>query len=169
MHTPRRWIKYREIFMTNRFADYSVGDTVIVVQKYHGTDELKLNTDYKVRALYGNTVWLEPNKDNPVKTTAYIADKFLKKPVKPTIKTQPSSTTVSAGDTLTLSAEAEGGGFMSWKWKKGSTDIKGSEGEGLTATFTKPNVQSADAGSYTCVFTNRAGTTSTSAATVTVN
>ncbi|EGR3070240.1 phage tail protein [Vibrio parahaemolyticus] len=58
---------------------------------------------------------------------------------------------------------------MNWKWQKDGSDVSGATGSGLTATFTKDNVQSADDGDYTCIFTNAAGTATSDAATVTVS
>ncbi|UOX40256.1 hypothetical protein [Vibrio phage PhiImVa-1] len=66
--------------MASTFVDYVAGDTINLVQQYHGTAELKTGVDYTARVVLGNSVWLEPNDTNPVKTTAYIADKFIKKP-----------------------------------------------------------------------------------------
>lgn len=67
--------------MASAIVDYVAGDTVNLIQKYHGTAELETGVDYKVRAVLGNSVWLEPNEMHPVKPTAYIADKFIKKPI----------------------------------------------------------------------------------------
>ena len=81
----------------------------------------------------------------------------------PVITQQPTNQTVNAGGTLNLSVTATGA--TGYQWKKGGTDISGA----TSATFTKANVTTADAGSYTCVVTGAGGSVTSSAATVTVN
>lgn len=76
--------------------------------------------------------------------------------------------TVTEGDTITLTAKASGDTPMTWAWKKGGSAVSGANGTGLTATFTKANAASGDAGDYSCVFTNDAGTAETDTATITV-
>jgi hypothetical protein len=53
----------------------------------------------------------------------------------------------------------------SYQWKKDDTDIPGA----TSATYTISSVAVADAGSYTCVLINSCGTTTSNAATLTVN
>ncbi|UOX40257.1 hypothetical protein [Vibrio phage PhiImVa-1] len=65
--------------MTTPYTDYTVGDTVNIVQAYHGTCDLPLDADYQVRALLGNAVWLVEDGIHSIKPTPYIADKFAKK------------------------------------------------------------------------------------------
>ena len=81
----------------------------------------------------------------------------------PVITVQPTNQTVNAGGTLSLSVTATGA--TGYQWKKGGTDISGA----TSATFSKTNVTTADAGSYTCVVTGAGGSVTSSAATVTVN
>ncbi len=83
--------------------------------------------------------------------------------------TQPSDTTVKVGGAITLKAIATGSTPMTWKWQKGGVDVSGATGTGLTATFTKSKAKAGDAGSYTCIFTNKAGSVTSGAAQVTVN
>ncbi|UAW01110.1 hypothetical protein [Vibrio phage BUCT194] len=65
--------------MTTPYTDYNVGDTVNIVRAYHGTCDLSLDADYKVRALLGNSVWLEEDGIHHIRPTPYIAHKFAKK------------------------------------------------------------------------------------------
>ena len=81
----------------------------------------------------------------------------------PVITQQPTNQTVNAGGTLNLSVTATGA--TGYQWKKGGTDISGAN----SSTFTKANVKTADAGSYTCVVTGAGGSVTSSPATVTVN
>ena len=85
--------------------------------------------------------------------------------VPPAITTQPASQTVTAGDTVAFTVVASGTAPLSYQWKKGGTDIPGANSSSLTLT----GVTSADAGSYTVVVNNSAGSTTSSAAVLTVN
>ncbi|WP_431787430.1 immunoglobulin domain-containing protein [Vibrio harveyi] len=90
-------------------------------------------------------------------------------PIAPTVSVQPTDTTVTEGQPFTLTSEATGSTPMQWVWKKGGSEVSGSSGTGLTATLTKNVAQLAHNGSYTCEFTNEAGTAISDEATVTVN
>lgn len=70
---------YEETSMTPVYVDYTVGDLVNITQTYHGTRELSTDADYKVRALLGNAVWLEKDGIHKIKSTPYLAHKFVKK------------------------------------------------------------------------------------------
>ena len=82
----------------------------------------------------------------------------------PAITTQPVSTTVTAGQTATFSLAASGTGPLSYQWKFGSSNV-GSN----SATLSLANAQAANAGSYTCVVINSAGSATSNAANLTVN
>jgi hypothetical protein len=82
----------------------------------------------------------------------------------PTITTQPTSQSVTAGASVTFSVSASGNPTPTYQWQKGGANIAGATSSALSLS----NVQSADAGSYTAVATNSAGSVSSSAATLTV-
>ncbi len=83
----------------------------------------------------------------------------------PTITTQPTSQTVTAGANVILSVVAtNGGGSLSYQWKKGTTNVGTN-----SSTLSLPNVTTANAGSYTVVVSNSAGSMTSAAATLTVN
>lgn len=84
--------------------------------------------------------------------------------VAPSITTQPSSTTVTVGQTASFTVAANGTAPLSYQWRFGSTNI-GSN----SAILSLANVQVADAGSYTCVVTNSSGSVTSNAAALTVN
>ena len=84
--------------------------------------------------------------------------------VAPTITTQPVSQTVTVGQTATFTVVAGGTGPLTYVWKRGTTVVGGN-----SATLSLSNVQTADAGSYTCTVSNSAGTVTSAAATLTVN
>ena len=90
--------------------------------------------------------------------------------VSPTINTQPSAASKIAGQsvTFTVAASITDGGTLSYQWKKDGTNISGA----TSASYTKANLVTGDAGSYTVVVTNTLGSstasTTSSAAVLTV-
>jgi hypothetical protein len=85
--------------------------------------------------------------------------------VAPSIATQPASVTVTAGSAASFSVAANGTGPLSYQWQKGGANISGA----TSSTYSIASVQNGDAGSYTVVVTNSAGTVTSSAATLTVS
>jgi hypothetical protein len=85
--------------------------------------------------------------------------------VAPSFYYQPSSASFTVGDTLNLSASVNGTAPLTFVWKKGTTVLQTSS----SAYYSKANVQSADAGSYTVTVSNLAGSITSSAIAVTVN
>jgi len=83
----------------------------------------------------------------------------------PTIATQPQSQIVNASGTMTMTVAATGVGPFTYQWYKNSIAIASA----TSATLTLTSVTAANAGSYTCVVTNSAGSTTSSAATLTVS
>ncbi|MDF9827773.1 autotransporter-associated beta strand protein/T5SS/PEP-CTERM-associated repeat protein [Ereboglobus sp. PH5-10] len=82
----------------------------------------------------------------------------------PVITTQPASKTIKVGDSTTFTVTATGAG-LTYQWKKNGTDIPGATNANLVVT----NAQKSDAGSYTVVVTNPAGSKTSNPATLTVN
>jgi hypothetical protein len=90
----------------------------------------------------------------------------------PSITTQPTSRTVTVGDTLTLTAAAQGAPTPTLQWKKGGVALTdgGRVSGATTANLTLTGVLSADAGSYTLTASNASGPDAVSnAAVLTVN
>jgi hypothetical protein len=81
------------------------------------------------------------------------------------ITTQPTAQTVNAGAAVTFSVVASGTPTPTYQWRKDGTAIAGATSASLALT----NVQTANAGSYTVVVTNSAGSVTSNAATLTVN
>ncbi|ABZ82764.1 multidomain protein with s-layer homology region, ig motif, i-set domain, pkd domain [Heliomicrobium modesticaldum Ice1] len=92
-------------------------------------------------------------------------------PVAPTIITQPSSQTVTAGQTAFFTVTASGTEPLSYQWKKDDNNLSdgGNISGATTDTLTINNAQVADAGNYTVVVTNAAGSVTSDEATLTVN
>jgi hypothetical protein len=83
----------------------------------------------------------------------------------PQITADPTSQTVNAGQTATFTVTATGTGPLSYQWQLNGINITGA----TSSTFAKNNVQSSDAGNYRVVVANSLGSTTSAAATLTVN
>jgi hypothetical protein len=84
--------------------------------------------------------------------------------VKPTVTTPPASQTVAVGAAVTFAVEASGTGPFTYQWRKGTTNLTGK----IAATLTIDSATAADAGNYSVVVTNAAGSATSAAATLTV-
>ncbi len=82
----------------------------------------------------------------------------------PVITSQPQSQVVIAGSTLTLSVQASGSNPIQYRWMFNGATIANA----TSATLQIPNMQSANAGSYTVAASNAAGSATSSAAAITV-
>ena len=87
-------------------------------------------------------------------------------PVAPTITTQPTNQTVTAGQAATFSVTATGTAPLSYQWQKNGANISGA----TSASYTTPATTTSDNGStFVVVVTNSAGTATSNSATLTVN
>ncbi|HLY11134.1 MAG TPA: malectin domain-containing carbohydrate-binding protein, partial [Planctomycetota bacterium] len=83
----------------------------------------------------------------------------------PTITTQPSNQTVTAGQPATFSVTASGTAPLSYQWQKNGTDIAGATG----ASYTTPPTTSGDNGSIlSVVVSNSAGSVTSQSVSLTV-
>jgi hypothetical protein len=82
----------------------------------------------------------------------------------PTITTQPNSLVVPVGSSALFVAVASGAPVPTYQWKKNGVTITGATG----STFSIPSVVVGNAGSYTVVATNSAGTATSNVATLSV-
>jgi peptidoglycan/xylan/chitin deacetylase (PgdA/CDA1 family) len=78
---------------------------------------------------------------------------FLEADYKPAITAQPLGGNAEPGQPFTFSITATGSEPLYFQWYKDSNAIHGA----LQSSFTIPSAQASDAGSYTCLVTNRAG------------
>lgn len=83
----------------------------------------------------------------------------------PRITGQPAGATVAYGDPVALSVVADGTPPPTYQWYRNGTILAGK----TAASLSIPSVTAGDAGSYTVVATNSAGSTESAAATVSVN
>ena len=87
-------------------------------------------------------------------------------PVAPSITTQPSSVTITAGQTATFSVIATGTAPLSYQWSQNGTAISGA----TSSSYTTPaETTSASGAQFTVVVSNSAGSVTSNAATLTVN
>ena len=82
----------------------------------------------------------------------------------PAFTTQPQSQTVTAGGSVTFTSAASGSPAPTYQWSKDGTPIAGA----TSASFTKASVAAGDAGTYTVVATNSAGSATSNGAVLTV-
>jgi T5SS/PEP-CTERM-associated repeat protein len=73
--------------------------------------------------------------------------------VPPSVTTPPQNQTVTPGGSVTFTVVAAGTQPLSYQWQFGGVNIPGA----TTTSYTKATVQAADAGNYTVVVTNIAG------------
>ncbi len=85
--------------------------------------------------------------------------------VRPLITTQPSNQTATEGASPSLAVVAAGTAPLGYQWRKSGVNVGGA----TSATLNFPSVTTGQAGSYTVVVTNSAGSITSSVATLTVN
>ena len=87
-------------------------------------------------------------------------------PVAPTITTQPTNQTVTAGQAATFTVVATGTAPLSYQWQKNGANIAGA----TSVSYTTPATTTSDNGStFAVVVSNSAGTATSNAVTLTVN
>src|ERR1041385_6386712 len=85
--------------------------------------------------------------------------------IPPSVTTQPQDQAVVVGQSASFSVEASGTTPLSYRWRLNGSAISGA----TNATLALSNVQSNQAGSYSVVVSNAAGSVTSSVATLTVN
>lgn len=93
------------------------------------------------------------------------ADATLAILVPPAITTQPLGQSVTVGGSVTFTAVASGSPAPTYQWRKDGADISGATASSLTLV----GIGAGDAGSYTVVATNAAGTATSDPAVLVVN
>ncbi len=83
----------------------------------------------------------------------------------PGIITQPQNSSVSPGQSVTLSVEATGFQPLSYQWRKNSNNVPNQ----TNATFVINNAQASDAGFYSVIVSNPHGSVTSTSVTVSVN
>ncbi|HEY6174278.1 MAG TPA: discoidin domain-containing protein [Kofleriaceae bacterium] len=102
---------------------------------------------------------------NPVNTVTSAAAVLTVNPaVAPSIAQQPVSVSVRANDPASFSVTAAGTAPFTYQWRFNGANLLGANG----STFTIPQAQNGDAGAYTVVVSNAAGSVTSAAATLTI-
>jgi hypothetical protein len=83
----------------------------------------------------------------------------------PVFTTQPASQTVIVGATVTFTAAASGAPAPTYQWRKNGVNLSGAS----SAAYTIPSAAASNAGTYTVVATNSAGSATSNGAVLTVN
>ncbi len=86
--------------------------------------------------------------------------------VTPQITAEPLAQTITSGATATLSVTATGAPPLSYQWRRNGLDLAGTAG--INAMLILPGASASDDGMYTCVVSNGAGSTTTTAALLSV-
>jgi len=97
--------------------------------------------------------------------SATSAAALLAVSVPPSITAQPQDQNANQGAGATFSVVASGTALLSYQWRQNGVGISGATG----STYAPNNVQPADAGTYSVVVTNTAGSVTSSNAILTVN
>ncbi|MBL9166225.1 MAG: immunoglobulin domain-containing protein [Verrucomicrobiales bacterium] len=82
----------------------------------------------------------------------------------PTLTQAPTNLTVVVGESATFNVTATANAPLSYQWRKGTANILGATG----SVYTLPVTKTTDAGSYTVVVSDRAGSVTSTAAVLTV-
>ena len=83
----------------------------------------------------------------------------------PTIVTQPQNQTANLGGTATFTVTASGLQPLSYQWQFGGSPLA----DGTASSYTRGNIQASDAGNYSVVVANAAGSVTSSNAALIVN
>ncbi|MEK7678385.1 MAG: immunoglobulin domain-containing protein [Verrucomicrobiota bacterium] len=127
-------------------------------------EEAKFIAQSTLAAPNADTLWTVTD-DNPRVETWIVENRLYARVLTaPTIVTQPQSQAVTAGVDVTFTVTANGSAPLAYEWRKGSATIAGE----TNATLALANVQLTDAGSYSVVVSNSAGSTPSAVAVLTV-
>jgi WD40 repeat protein len=94
----------------------------------------------------------------------YSFDATVAAATAPTITSQPSASSVAVGSAASLSVVAGGTAPLSYQWRKDGVAISGA----TSSTYTIASTKNSDAGSYTVVVTNSAGSVTSNSTVLTV-
>ena len=99
----------------------------------------------------------------PVNNISFTAT-FIPAPIAPTISTQPQNLVLPTGSSATFRVIAGGTAPLTYQWRKNGVNITGATG----TIYTISSIAAADAGTYSVVVSNEAGSATSNSATLTV-
>jgi sugar lactone lactonase YvrE len=123
-----------------------------------------------LRSVYRQTTPVAWISDSYIQLRAAYPDSVV--PISlPVISTQPAGQTVTAGASITLNGAATGDGTLTYQWCKDGVNLidSGTVSGATSTTFAIASALVGDAGVYTLVATNEAGSVTSNAAMLTVN
>ncbi len=117
--------------------------------------------------VYGFTVeaWENTNRTGNVTSGVTSINVTAPAGTPPTISAQPASQAIDAGSGVTFRVSGSGTSPFSYQWKLNGTPIIGA----TASSYSIPSAQTGDAGTYTVVITNSAGSVTSQGAALTVN
>jgi hypothetical protein len=124
-------------------------------------------TDYDLFALFFTDLsyFKIPTTAYPIGTDQYYVVSLANGGISaPTISLQPQSQQTAAGSSVIFTAQGSGTGPLAYQWRKDGAAVSGAS----TATLVLQNVSAANAGTYTVIVTNPAGSVTSNPATLTV-
>jgi hypothetical protein len=122
------------------------------------------STSYTDSNLSSGSYWYRVRAFNATSTSAYSNVAQYSTDIAPAFTTQPASKSAAVGTTVSFAITVTGYPTPSVVWRKNGVALSGATG----TTLTLPSVTSSDAGTYTAVATNSAGSVVSSGATLTI-
>ncbi len=146
---------------TTRMAYTDSDGTYTIVALPAGSYTVSASLENYSFAINGFT---NPVSVGPNRTGANFDATFVN-PSAPSITTQPINQTVNQGASATFSVVASGSTPLTYQWRFNGANIASA----TASSYTKSNVQSTNAGSYSVVVSNSFGTATSANAVLTVN
>ncbi len=154
---------------TATFRVSAAGGSPLNYQWYKGYPQNPINgaiypelTIPNVRMEDSGEYMVNINYDHRVFNSAFVT---LQVRALPSISLQPAAVTAVLGGSAVLSVSASGTSPLAYQWKKDGVNITGA----TNATYSVNSVQIADAGSYSVMVSNEAGSVTSRTAVLTVN
>jgi hypothetical protein len=161
-------VGWEEPNLTARWATFGVGDDRLTINqdKFGNDNGAVISCRYRADANGSATVRISPLQ--PANLSIHIYGFCNREAVSrnfaPVISLQPLTRTVGRGQPATLSVVANGVPAPTYQWRFNGQNISGA----TSASHTMPQVQPADAGNYTVVVANSAGSVTSAVARLTV-
>jgi hypothetical protein len=154
--------------VANRWVTYSVGNDYLTLNQDQFYDNNGIRISYSYTADPDGTKTIKFSPLVPANLSFHVYGFANRKAVSsfaaPTISSQPKSMTVSPGLAVNLDVSAAGVPLPTYQWRFNGGNIAGA----TDATLAFPSVAAGDAGNYTVVVANQAGSVTSTVARLTV-